>query len=84
MPTRFENELRELLNRHSVENDSNTPDFILAKYLTACIYAWNAAIQQREIWYGRDGHPSTKEGWQAIKDIAALDREAVDEAKAND
>lgn len=53
----FEAELTHLLNRYSQENGSNTPDFILAQYLTACLAAWNTAVQQRETWYGRDARP---------------------------
>jgi len=51
------------LNRFSAENESSTPDFILAHYLIGCLAAWNVAVQQREKWYGRDvpmlGTPST-------------------------
>lgn len=54
----FEAELELLLNRHSLENASNTPDFILAQYLVACLGAWNTGVQQRETWYGRDPRPT--------------------------
>ena len=54
----FERELTALLNRYSQENASNTPDFILAQYLVACVAAWNTATQQRETWYGRDPLPT--------------------------
>lgn len=53
----FASELEALLNRHSMENASDTPDFILAHYLLACLLAWNTGVQQREIWYGRDPRP---------------------------
>jgi len=46
----FEQELTELLNRHSIENDSNTPDFILAKYLLSCLETWNRVIELRDRW----------------------------------
>ena len=49
----FEYELAELLNRHSRENDSDTPSFILAIYLKNCLSAWNDAIAEREHWHGR-------------------------------
>ena len=49
----FEKELEQLLNRHSMENDSFTPDFVLARYLVECLAAWNAAVADREQWYGR-------------------------------
>lgn len=54
----FERELQSLINMHSLENVSNTPDFILAQYLDACLRAFNTATQQRETWYGRDARPS--------------------------
>lgn len=52
MRTPFEKELTELINKHSQENESNTPDFILADYLSNCLYIWNTMIQKREEWYG--------------------------------
>lgn len=55
----FISELRNLINKHSMENASNTPDFILAQYLTNCLRAWNQATQQRETWYGRDARPTS-------------------------
>ena len=44
----FEQELTALLNRYAVENESDTPDFILAEYLCSCLRAWNAAVKQRD------------------------------------
>ena len=49
----FRGELEQLINRHSVENASNTPNFILADYLCGCLVAFDTAVQQRETWYGR-------------------------------
>jgi hypothetical protein len=51
----FRPALESLINRHSQENGSNTPDFILATYLTACLDAFDAAVVRREQWYGRRG-----------------------------
>jgi len=53
----FARELKELINKHSQENDSNTPDFILANFMSNCLEAWNEAVQQRENWYDRDKEP---------------------------
>lgn len=58
MKTEFIKELEQLINKHSMENASNTPDFILAQYLGGCLSAWNQGVQQRETWYGRDARPS--------------------------
>jgi hypothetical protein len=51
----FEQALTRVLNTYSQENASNTPDFILAQYLTGCLAVWNAAVVRREAWY--DDHP---------------------------
>lgn len=58
--TNFENDIAAVINRHSKESESNTPDHILAMYLLNCLKAWNEATQQRETWYGRDPRPSMK------------------------
>lgn len=50
----FEKELEHLINRYSQENGSNTPDFILAQFLTGCLAAWNQGVQQREAWYAME------------------------------
>ena len=54
----FAQRLEGLLNRHSQENASNTPDFILTQFLLGCRAAWNQGVQQRETWYGRDARPT--------------------------
>lgn len=59
MAESFEKELEGLINRHSQENASNTPDFILAQFLRSCLDAWNTGVQQRENWYGRDPRPGS-------------------------
>lgn len=53
METTFEKELEELINRHSQEKGSDTPDFILAQYLIGCLKNFNATVHERERWYGR-------------------------------
>ena len=56
--TDFERDIAAVINKHSLENDSNTPDWILAQFITSCLAAVNGAVQQREGWYGRDPRPS--------------------------
>lgn len=46
-------EIARALNGVSAENGSDTPDFILAEYLTACLTAFDEAVVAREEWYGR-------------------------------
>jgi len=52
-PKTFEAELVGLINRHSIESTSNTPDFILAQYIIGCLGSFNGAVREREKWYGR-------------------------------
>ena len=44
--------ITQAINRFSAENGSDTPDFILGKYLSACLDAWNSATKERDRWYG--------------------------------
>ncbi len=57
----LEEDLADVLNRHSQENVSNTPDFILAQYLLGCLAAWNKAVERRMIWYGKNQRPGAPE-----------------------
>lgn len=48
---RFRGELEKLINAHSMESYSDTPDFILAEYLVDCLKAFDRASKRREEWY---------------------------------
>lgn len=63
----FEKELTDLLNRHSVESDSNTPDFILARYLCGCLLAWTVNTNKRDDWRSMDKAPSETETKRTAK-----------------
>ena len=56
MESEFQKQLAALINEYSKENDSDTPDFILARYLNAVLDNFNAAVMDREQWYGRIRH----------------------------
>jgi hypothetical protein len=43
----FKRELQTLLNRFSMENDSDTEDFVLADYLMECLTALEKALAER-------------------------------------
>jgi hypothetical protein len=47
----FRREVESAINRHSMENGSNTPDFILAMYLVECLAAFDRAVNARDAWY---------------------------------
>lgn len=49
---KFGEELESLVNRYSLENKSNTPDFILAELMVNCLSAFEAASLRREAWFG--------------------------------
>lgn len=44
-------DLETLINSHSGERVSNTPDFILASFLNACLDAFNGCVMRRDQWY---------------------------------
>lgn len=45
-------ELEDLINKHSMEDESNTPDYLLAAYLRECMAIWARYTQLRDKWYG--------------------------------
>jgi len=53
VPSEFMIELEQLLNKHSKERGSGTPDYILARYLAGCLANYDQALQDRARWYGR-------------------------------
>lgn len=48
----FEEDLRQVINRHSAESPSGTPDYILAKYLVEQLKNFNEAVTTRAEWRG--------------------------------
>ena len=54
----FREGLRRLINEHSQESASNTPDFVLARFLAECLEVFDLAVTHREAWYGRYENPS--------------------------
>lgn len=44
-------EFEVIINQYSLENDSNTPDFILAEYLFDCLLTGHLLIAKRTVWY---------------------------------
>lgn len=47
----FEKELSQLINRYSLENETNVPDFIVANYLIRCLEAFRHTVQWTHNWY---------------------------------
>ena len=61
-------DIEQVIDRNSAENGSNTPDCILARYLTACLAAFDEAVNARESWYGRVPKPPDA---QAAQDLSS-------------
>jgi len=55
-------EIEAAVNRCSAEQGSDTPDFILAGYLMGCLAAFDAAVRDRDGWYGRSGMSQAVDG----------------------
>jgi hypothetical protein len=72
--TSFEEALTNLINYHSEENRSNTPDWILCWYIRACLDAFNRAVHQREVWFGRE----SGDGGCVLLPVNELDSAASD------
>ena len=41
-----------LINSLSMENGSDTPDYLLAGYLTACLMNYEKIVKERDKWFG--------------------------------
>ena len=54
-------DLAQLLNRFSRENESDTPDFVLAEFLVNCLDAFDLATNRRTGWYESDTAAPTKQ-----------------------
>ena len=57
-------DIKDVINRNSAENASDTPDSVLAEYLICCLAAFDTATNARDRWYGRPATPTT----QAMRD----------------
>ena len=57
----FVKEIASCINGRSLENLSDTPDFILAECLVACLEAISKAIRARDEWYGKSVRPLEQE-----------------------
>lgn len=50
----FRDQLTSLINKNSLENASDTPDYILSEYLCRALESFDKAVSERETWYGRN------------------------------
>ena len=47
----FVTELAVLINKFSLEQGCNTPDFILAEYLEHCLNAYITSVEMNRAWH---------------------------------
>lgn len=50
----LEEALRDIINSYSIENRSDTPDYILAQYLSNCLANYESCVKSRDKWFGVD------------------------------
>ncbi len=50
----FKKDLEHLLNRHGVDNDLHTPDFMLAELIVSNLKTQQTLLRDREVWHGRE------------------------------
>lgn len=53
-PLTFEKELEHLINKYSVERGSDTPDFLIAEFMSNCLIAYQQVVTKRDKWFGVD------------------------------
>lgn len=60
-PETLRDELASLINRRSLENRSNTPDFILASYIEGCLNLWDVHSEWKRKWFSPEGVPEDEQ-----------------------
>lgn len=48
----FRKELTSLINKYCKENESDTPDFLLAEYIDDMVEVYTSVIRKRDKWFG--------------------------------
>ena len=49
---KFKKELEVLINQNGLDNECNTPDYILAEFLTSCLESYKENTKLRDTWFG--------------------------------
>ena len=58
--SRIISEFAEVINRNSLEQGSNTPDFIIAEYLVQHLRLLNEYSKHRREWYAKSSMPENQ------------------------
>jgi hypothetical protein len=78
----FRKELKELINKHSKKNGSNTPDEVIANYLNRCLDTFDEAVIARERFYGRIEDNSETRKAESI--VSNCNEKSVTESEAEE
>ncbi len=62
----FHRELKDLLNRYSIDNEMNTPDFVLVQYIRRCLDTWNETIIEWYKCHGKQLAILSSQDWDTI------------------
>lgn len=54
----FQNDLKDLINKHSLENKSDTPDIVIAEFLVDSLATFNNTVNHRSELCEKDLTPS--------------------------
>ena len=68
-------DIAEVVNKHSRENESDTPDFLLAGFLVKCLVAYELMLVERAVWHGGD---------ESLKDLHRPSKGDGDDASETD
>ena len=63
----FEKELESLINKHSIENESDTPDFVLSSFLYSCLQSFKYAVKKRELLKAKENTYTEEQVREAIE-----------------
>lgn len=83
-PPTFAQKLTVLLNENNKENGSNTPDFVLAEYLTNCLGNFEAATKAREKFYGVSSRPGLPIENNKVVSITQMDDDHIHAIELNE
>lgn len=78
--TPFREDLEALINKHSMENGSNTPDFVLATFLVGQLAMYDIAVRARDQWYSvhlEPGESHFRKPIPSFEDVVALGEESL-------
>lgn len=80
-PEAFSRDLAEVINRHSVENVSNTPDIVLAGFLVEALDAFDAAVVRRTDLAARPDEQAQADRMAELEDELAGHRARQEDAE---